>query len=147
MTNSVFSKILVCVEDSPCSNKALLRSCELAKKSNSKLSLIYVVDKPPLVKGLGLGLIDRGEFVKMFRDHGKNALKKAGKIAEKNGLKAETVMKEGNIVNKIIKFAKKEKIDLIAMGSRGLSRIPRFVLGSVSNKIANYTPCAVLIVK
>ena len=83
MTNSVFSKILVCVEDSPCSNKALLRSCELAKKFNSKLSLIYVVDKPPSVKGLGLGLIDRGEFVKMFKDYGKNALKKAGKIAEK----------------------------------------------------------------
>jgi len=83
----------------------------------------------------------------MFKDYGKNALKKASKITEKNGLKAETVMKEGNIANEIIKFAKKEKIDLIAIGSRGLSRIPRFVLGSISDKIANYAPCAVLIVK
>ncbi len=56
-------------------------------------------------------------------------------------------MKEGNVATEIIKFAKKERIDLIAIGSRGLSRLPRYVLGSISNKIANYAPCQVLVVK
>jgi len=68
-------------------------------------------------------------------------------LAAKNGVKVKTVMKEGNVANEIIKFTKKERIDLIAIGSRGLSRLPRFVLGSISNKIANYAPCPVLIVK
>ncbi len=143
----LFSKILVCVESSPCANKALVRACFLAKKSNSKLFLIYVVDNPTSGLGLGVSLIDRGEFVKMFRDHGKKVLKEAIKIANENGVKAEPIMKEGNIAAEIIKFIKKERIDLVAIGSRGLSRLPRYVLGSISNKIANYAPCQVLIVK
>jgi nucleotide-binding universal stress UspA family protein len=74
-------------------------------------------------------------------------LKKASTIATENGVKAIQVMKEGNVASEIVKFAKKERIDLIAIGSRGLSRVPRYVLGSISNKIANYAPCQVLIVK
>ena len=144
---SFFSKILVCVENSPCANKALVRACDLAKKSNSKLFLIYVVDNPTSGLRSGIKLIDRGEFVKMFRDHGKEVLKKANKIAAENKVHAVSIMKEGNVATEIIKFAKKERIDLIAIGSRGLSRLPRYVLGSISNKIANYAPCQVLIVK
>jgi len=147
MKKSVYSKILVCVENSPFANKALSHACEIAKNSDSQLYLIYVVYNPTSGLRLGTSLIDRSEFVKMFRDHGKKVLKKASKLAAKNGVKAKTVMKEGNVANEIIKFTKKERIDLIAIGSRGLSRLPRFVLGSVSNKIANYAPCPVLIVK
>ncbi|MCH7969283.1 MAG: universal stress protein [Thaumarchaeota archaeon] len=144
---SFFSKILVCVEDSACANKALMRACDLARRNNSKLFLIYVVYNPTSGLGLGIELIDRGEFVKMFRDHGKKVLKKASTIATENGVKAIPVMKEGNVATEIIKFAKKERIDLIAIGSRGLSRLPRYILGSISNKIANYAPCQVLVVK
>ena len=147
MKQSFFSKILVCVESSPCANKALLRACEIAKKSDSKLSLIYVVNNPTPSLRLGISLIDRGEFVRMFRNHGKMVLKKASKIAYENGIKAEEVMKEGNVANEIINFAKKEKVDLIAIGSRGLGKLPRFLLGSISNKIANRAPCAVLIMR
>lgn len=147
MKKSVYSKILVCVENSPCANKALSHACEMAKNSDSQLYLIYVVYNPTSGLGLGITLIDRRVFVKMFREHGKKVLRKASKIAAVSGVKTEQVMKEGNIANEIIKFAKREKIDLIAIGSRGFSRLPRFVLGSISTKIANYASCAVLTVK
>ncbi len=137
----------MCVESSPCANKALIRACDIAKKSKAKLFLIYVVDNPTVGLGSAISLIDRGEFVKMFRDHGKKVLKDAVKIASENGVKAEPIMKEGNVAGEIIKFIKKERIDMVAIGSRGLSRLPRYVLGSISNKIANYAPCQVLIVK
>lgn len=146
-TKPFFSKILVCVESSPCANKALIRACDLAKRSNSKLFLIYVVDNPTFGLGPGISLIDRGEFVKMFRDHGNKVLKDAINISRENGVKAEPIMKEGNVAGEIIKFIKKERIDLVVIGSRGLSRLPRYILGSISNKIANYAPCQVLIVK
>ncbi len=147
MKKSFFSKILVCVENSSCANRAILHACELAKKSDAKIFMIYVVYNPTAGRGLGISLIDRGAFVKMFREHGEKVLKKASKIAAGRGVKTEQIMKEGNVANEIIKFAISEKIDLITIGSRGLSKLPRFVLGSVSTKIANYAPCAVLIVK
>lgn len=147
MKKSIYSKILVCADNSPCANKALLQACHLAKKSDSKLYLIYVVDNTTSVLGLVITLLDRSEFVKMLREHGKKILKTVSNIASQNGIKAQEVMKEGNVANEIIKFAKKEKVDLIVIGSRGLSRLPRFVLGSTSNKIANYATSPVLIVK
>ena len=146
-SNTFFSKILVCVESSPCANKALIRACDLAKKSNAKLFLIYVVDNPTTGLNLGASLTDRGEFVKMFKDYGNKVLKDAVKLADQNGVKAKSIMKEGNVAAEIINFIKKEQIDLVAIGSRGLSRLPKYVLGSISNKIANYAPCQVLIVK
>ncbi len=147
MKKEIYSKILVCAEHAPCADKALLQACHIAKKSNSKLYVIYVVDNPTGGLGPGIAIIDRSEFVKMFREHGKKVLQNAIKLAEKNGVKVIPIMKEGNVASEIIKFVRKEKIDLVAIGSRGLSRLPRFVLGSISNKIANYSPCTVLIVK
>ena len=40
-----------------------------------------------------------------------------------------------------------EKADLIVLGSRGLSGIKAFLLGSVSDRVAHHAPCSVLIVR
>jgi nucleotide-binding universal stress UspA family protein len=56
-------------------------------------------------------------------------------------------MKEGNIANEIIKLAKNKKCNLIIVGSKGLGGTLQFFLGSVSNKLANNSPCSLLIVK
>ena len=56
-------------------------------------------------------------------------------------------MKEGNVANEIVKMAKKEQSNLIIVGSKGLGATARFFLGSVSNKLANNSPCSILIVK
>ena len=57
------------------------------------------------------------------------------------------ILKEGNVVNEIVKCAKKEKCNLIVIGQKGLGKTLRLFLGSVSNKLANKSPCSVLIVK
>jgi nucleotide-binding universal stress UspA family protein len=56
-------------------------------------------------------------------------------------------MKEGNISNEIVKLAKNKKCNLIIVGSKGLGATARFFLGSISNKLANNSPCSILIVK
>ncbi|MEM2981913.1 MAG: universal stress protein, partial [Candidatus Bathyarchaeia archaeon] len=47
----------------------------------------------------------------------------------------------------IVNIAKEEKTDLIIIGSRGLSGVKRFLLGSVSNRVSHHAPCPVLIVR
>ena len=74
-------------------------------------------------------------------------LEKANKKLSKKGITAKILLKEGNIVNEIEKIAKKEKCDLILVGSKGLGSVTRLFLGSVSNKISQTSPCSVLIVK
>ena len=53
----------------------------------------------------------------------------------------------GNPAETIIEIAEKGNYDLIVVGSRGLSSVKRFFLGSVSDDISHHAKCSVLIVR
>lgn len=137
-----YSKILVCLDGSSNANRALSHACNLAKNYDSTLFLMYVVDK-----SIGLDFFDRSEYLKLLREYGKKVLEKAQNISQKNALKAKPIIKDGNVSKEILKFAKDEQINLIVVGSKGLGATLRFLLGSVSSKIANQAICPVLIIK
>jgi nucleotide-binding universal stress UspA family protein len=83
----------------------------------------------------------------ILRKFGNNTLEKSNKILSKKGIIAKILLKEGNIVTEIEKVVKKEKCDLIIVGNKGLGSVTRFLLGSVSNKLAQSSSCSLLIVK
>ena len=141
MTTS-FKNILVPIDGSIYSEKSLERASELVDAFGSNLILIYVVEK-----SIPINLLDRKEYLEILRKFGTNILEKANKKLSKKGITAKILLKEGNIVNEIEKIAKKEKCDLILVGSKGLGAITRLLLGSVSNKISQTSACSVLIVK
>ena len=134
--------ILVPLDGSKYSEKALLHACDMAKNYQSHLILLYVVEK-----SISINLLDRNEYLKVLRKFGNNVLIKAKKTTTRQGMDSKIIMKEGNITNEIIKLAKKEQCNLIIVGSKGLGATLRFFLGSVSNKLANNAPCSILIVK
>jgi len=134
--------ILVPLDGSKYSEKALLHACDMAKNYQSRLILLYVVEKT-----IPLNLLDRLEYLKMLRKVGNKVLIKGKNIATQHGVDSKIILKEGNITNEIIKLAKKEQCNLIVVGSKGLGATARFFLGSVSNKLANNSPCSILIVK
>ncbi len=137
-----FSKILVCCDGSKYSEKAIKQACDLARKYDSELTLIHVIDrtrKSDILAG--------NEYTQILRKYAKETLERAQKIAKKEGFDVKTITKEGNIANEIISFSKKDKTDLIVVGSKGLGAVLKFLLGSVSSKIANHSLCSVLIVK
>ena len=141
MTTS-FKNILVPIDGSIYSEKSLERASELVDAFGSNLILIYVVEK-----SIPINLLDRKEYLEILRKFGTNVLGKANKKLSKKGITAKILLREGNIVNEIEKIAKKEKCDLILVGSKGLGAITRLLLGSVSNKISQTSACSVLIVK
>ena len=142
MRKSLYMKILVPLDGSVYSEKALLHACNLAKNYQSNLVLLYVVEK-----SLSINLLDRNEYLEILRRFGNNVLLKGKRITTEQGIDSKIIMKEGNIVNEIIKLAKNEKCNLIIMGNKGLGATARFFLGSVSNKLANSSPCSIMIIK
>ena len=142
MKKSLYMNILVPLDGSEASQKALLQACDLAKNYQANLILVYVIDKP-----LSLNLLDRKEYLEILRKFGNKVLIKGKQTSENKGLDVTTIMKEGNITNEIVKLAKNKKCNLIIVGSKGLGATARFFLGSVSNKLANNSPCSILIVK
>jgi len=139
---SIYMNILVPLDGSIYSEKALLHACDMAKNYQSRLILLYVVEK-----SIPVNLLDRKEYLEILKKFGNNILIKAKKTTTLQGVDSKIIMKEGNITNEIVKLAKKEQCNLIIVGSKGLGATARFFLGSVSNKLANNSPCSILIVK
>jgi nucleotide-binding universal stress UspA family protein len=74
-------------------------------------------------------------------------LDKSKQIADKSGVKIETVIAEGDAASNIVVYARNGGFDTIIMGSRGVGRFKEMVLGSVSNKVLHHAKCSVMIVK
>lgn len=135
-------KILVPIDGSEYSDKALTHACELARTYKASITTIYVIEK-----SIPLNLLDRKEYLKILRGFGNKIQKKAKDTAMKKGIDVQQINKEGNVVNEITKYAKNEKFNIIVVGNKGLGATARFFLGSVSGKLANNSPCSILIVK
>jgi len=78
---------------------------------------------------------------------GKELLEKAIKILATSGVKAMSVLQKGDAATEILAYVKEHEIDLVVAGSRGLSQVRGWIMGSVSRKIVHYAGCSVLIVK
>lgn len=78
---------------------------------------------------------------------GERVLKQAQAVLEAAGYFADTQLIRGDAATEIIQYARNNAVDLIACGSRGLSPVTSWLLGSVSRKLVHYANCSVLIVK
>ena len=138
----MIKKILVPVDGSEYAKRAIDYACDIARKFKSELILIYVVP-PPILFGGEAGIVD----FKPLEDAGKNILNSSKQIAKDRGIKPIGRFEIGQAADKIIQIANDEKFDLIIIGSRGLSAVKSFLLGSVSDKVSHHAPCPVLIVR
>lgn len=64
-----------------------------------------------------------------------------------SGVDASGVLLRGDAAGEILQYVQKEQVDLIVAGSRGLSQVKGWLMGSVSRKLVHYAGCSVLIVK
>ena len=156
MFSKILHKILVPYDGSSFSKKALTRAMELAHNLDSEIILINVVNLSYIAPPGGLhGLIKAKtkknpveKWKKSVKDNTKKMLESCVSKCKSNGITASYVVKEGNISQEILDFAKKKGTTLIIIGSQGLSGISKLkTLGSVSRKVSEQAHCPVLIVR
>jgi nucleotide-binding universal stress UspA family protein len=78
---------------------------------------------------------------------GQRILDHARAVFESAGLVVDAQLVRGDAATEIINYARQNEVDLIVCGSRGLSPVTSWLLGSVSRKLVHYANCSVLIVK
>jgi nucleotide-binding universal stress UspA family protein len=151
--NSGFSSILVCVDNSKQSQKALSRAISVAEKFDSKLSILMVVEESKV------NFWDDTEF-KVDAKRSQIHLKKESKIyqqAEKilndlakrvpSQINCVTEILTGDPAKVIVNYSKRKKPDVIIIGSRGLGGFSKLLLGSVSNKVVDHVSSSVLVIR
>ena len=145
----MFKKILVPVDGSETSWRALEEAQLLAEKFFGELYIVNVIQPYNNAALLAVPL-DQATITQ-----GNNELQKIGdkvlsiakeKAASFKG-KVDFALEVGHPSERIIALSKKENCDSIVIGSRGLSGIAEFFLGSVSSKVSQYATIPVLIVK
>jgi nucleotide-binding universal stress UspA family protein len=80
-------------------------------------------------------------------EEGRRVLEQAANIMAERGVEAESILMRGDAATEIIKHIKENDVDLVVAGSRGLSAVTGWLLGSVSRKLVHYAGCSTLIVK
>jgi nucleotide-binding universal stress UspA family protein len=148
----MIKKVLVAVDGSEYSLKAVDYAIDVALKYESELYLLHVIDKveipEELKKYASVEKIEDPPEYLVFNEIGNRILKKAGDKAKKAGIKKiHAIIQEGNAAEKITAFARDNHIDWIFMGSRGLGGVKGLLMGSVSNKVCHLTESTCITVK
>jgi nucleotide-binding universal stress UspA family protein len=137
-----YRKILVAVDSSESSRNALHQAFKLANEEKCWITVTSVV--PPYEGEIEiLGVKDiRAALRKPCED----ALAEVQKIARTERMLVKTVCEEGEVYERIVDLADAENCDVIVMGRRGLRRIERTLIGSVTARVIGHTQRDVLVV-
>lgn len=135
-------KILIPVDGSDSSERALGKAIELANALKAKLIFLYVAN----VNQLAVNSCLSAELLEAMNKAGDVVLTHAEESSS-NGIETERVMETGSPAPVIIDVAEEHGVDLIVMGSRGLGLVKGVLLGSVSQYVVEHAKCAVMVVK
>ena len=135
-------KILVPVDGSAYSLKAVETACDLAKAQAPAAVVLtaVVVQIPELEEGVYIA--------EKMKAQAEIALTKGKDVAQAKGVEATVILAIGaSPADAIVQVAKEQQVDLIVIGSRGLAGKTRSFLGSTASQVVTYSPCSVLVVK
>jgi len=155
----MFKNVLVGLDGSEHSLKALETATQIAKEFSGKLTLIHVysvavrpiiVPEPTTFSPAGVSVITAEEASRVaeaVREAGRRVLAEGEQKAKAEKVQVETMLVEGHAVQEIVRTAKEGKFDLIVIGAKGISRIRELLLGSVTDGVVHHAACPVLVVK
>lgn len=137
-------KVLVPVDGSDSSKRALEMALAIASASKAECIVLEVVEDfgplPGYYEAAPAGK-DRVKWISEQR------FEKVHPILNETKVAWTRQVIEGYPAEEICKIAEAEKVDMIVIGSRGLSAFGRFLVGSVSDRVVHHAHCGVMIVR
>ncbi|SRR5579884_308750 len=154
MTSNQIRNILIAVDRSGYKDKIVAFASMLAKAMDSEIIAIHVIDK----HSLGLGAVGdmlgyyRGGRVEPYEEavqrKAKELLDEIKAACERENLKVQTeVISGSSIADSIIGYAKDNDIDVIIIGTLGMTGMEKFLLGSVASNVISHAHCPVVAVR
>jgi nucleotide-binding universal stress UspA family protein len=150
--------IVVGTDGSEPADEAVRQATDLASRDGARLHLVTAYHDPQIVRETTVwtnepkGLLDTGRTeagtpTVDLREVAESVLRRAAGDALSKGVEVETHARKGHPAEVIIDIANQVQADLIVVGSRGLTGIQRYLLGSVSSKVSEHAHCNVMIVR
>ncbi|MEM2759279.1 MAG: universal stress protein [Nitrososphaerales archaeon] len=152
--NLKIKKILLAMDGSEASFNASKYAIHLAKIEGAELILLHVLEN--IKQGGVIGLRARYGDIKIVKGYlqyseklAKQWMNKVEEVASSNGvhLKKEVILDQSSKAEEILQYAEKNKVDIIVIGTKGLTTFKKLIIGSVANAIVGNAKCPVLVVK
>jgi nucleotide-binding universal stress UspA family protein len=156
--NKGLSRILLPMDGSDSSMKAAGYAIAMARKkgdnNNAKLITLYVIHSEikhvySTYYGGSVNQISIEGIIEDTKRQAQAWFDKVQEEADENNVKLrrEIIVNSGSIVGAVVDYAEHEGVDLIVIGSRGLSGFKKLLLGSTASGVITYAHCPVLVVK
>lgn len=146
----MYRKILIATDGSDSSIKSSRHGVKLAKSLRSDVLVLYVINDLAISRFIA-ALIRKGSTEEDLRETLKASAEKivseVEKMGEASGVQVEPLIKEGDPASRILDTARIEGVDLILMGSHGEGGISSKLIGSVAQKVLNWSETPVMIVR
>lgn len=139
-------RILVPTDFSKYAENALKAAAQIAKKNNSELFLLHMLELPSQMSDT----ITEGNSipeVMFFIEKAREMLESIKERPYLNGIIVNEAVLFESAFKGIIEFSKKNDIELIIMGSRGLSGFEEILIGSNTEKVVRHSEIPVLVIK
>lgn len=142
----MYKRILVPVDGSETSSKALVAGLQLARESGGRVRLVHVLDQLAYLSGYEFST----DVLGVARDFGKKLLDDALAMAQAAGVPGDTKLMEvpgGRLGELVAEEARAWEADLVVVGTHGRHGIGRVLLGSGAEQVLRLAPVPVLAVR
>jgi nucleotide-binding universal stress UspA family protein len=139
-------KILVPVDFSDCSRKALRYALALAKEHQAAITLVHVISPPSYPVG-EFGGLEYGNLVADMRVGGEKQLKEMARNDVGNAAPVDIRILSGAPATEVVETAKELDVDMIVVSTHGHTGLKHVLLGSVAEHVVRTAPCPVLVVR
>jgi nucleotide-binding universal stress UspA family protein len=137
--------IVVGTDGSPSASAAVQRAADVARSGSVDVHLVTAYPDVPSYRERIESSAKRDPID--LREVAEGVLSRAADELRSQGVEVGTHAREGEPASVIMDVAEEQQADLIVVGARGLTGLQRFLLGSVSSKLAHHAPCSVMIVR
>jgi len=138
-------KILVPTDGSDYSVRAAEYGIGIAKMLSAEILVLYVIDE--VVINQISKTTERDGLEQELKEAGQRYVNYVLGLAEKGGVKSSSLLARGIPYEQIVHLARDLSFDLIVMGSYGRRGTERVLVGSVTQRVIEYAPCPVLVLK
>jgi nucleotide-binding universal stress UspA family protein len=138
-------KILIPTDGSDYSMRAAEYGISIAKMLDAQIMVVYVIDE--VVLDQFSKVTERENVEQELKQDGQRYIKYILGLAEKEGVKDGSLLAKGTPFEQIVNLAKELNMDLIVMGTYGRKGAEKVLIGSVAERVIEYSPCPVLVIK
>ena len=144
----IFNAIACCTDFSDNADKAVAAAQDLARQYNAALTIIHVL--PPVVNPI----LTEAEWIPPEEAPRETILLQLQERMQDRymtdsaqGVSTDHVVLDGHVSTEILAYLEAHRIDLVVLGSYGLSGMGLVLFGSVTKRVSQKAPCSVMIVR